>query len=435
LETKVTEKVVSRLWQSCRVRYPVADTGEPLHIIFPGRVSNRGGCDFKDAVFVINGRIACGDVEIHVKSSQWQGHGHHQDPKYNDIALHVVWQRDSQTITRLHNGKAIPTVCLGSFMTGSLDELLALPLGYSDTCSSAASLSNSDIVDTLLVAAGVKRFKAKAATFRRALNGGDARQVIYQGITRALGYTQNAGPCQMLAQKLPVIELTKESAVSCHQALLLGHAGLLPSQRHRPVKDGAGSRLEKIWQSAGVTETMKDTEWCFFRVRPDNFPIRRLIALGYLINRYRQPGLASGMLNLVEQSPIGTEHRWLENGLAVTVRGYWQNHFDFGISTGRTSALIGFEKASAIVLNTVLPFAAAYGELDSDFKLRKKAGEIYRRYPGRGDNELTRHMKQQLGLRHDTRLSACQQQGLIHLFNTYCRQRNCSRCPVASSPS
>src|SRR4030043_1208142 len=117
---KITERIISRLWQSHLVRYPVADTGEWLQIIFPGRVSNTGGCDFKDAVFGINGRMITGDIEVHIKSSQWHSHGHHQDPKYNNIVLHVVWQRDSQTPTLLQNGRAIPTICLQAVITPPL---------------------------------------------------------------------------------------------------------------------------------------------------------------------------------------------------------------------------------------------------------------------------------------------------------------------------
>jgi hypothetical protein len=135
---------------------------------------------------------------------------------------------------------------------------------------------------------------------------------------------------------------------------------------------------------------MNEADWCFFRVRPDNFPTRRLIALSYLISRYHKSGLLRGILRLVKKAPAGTEHHWLESGLAVASHGYWQNHFDFGIVTSRASAFIGYEKASAIIINTILPFAAAWGELDSDSKLKKKAAEIYRRYPKTGDNELTR---------------------------------------------
>ena len=435
---KITERIISRLWQSHLVRYPVTDTGEWLHIIFPGRVSNTSGCDFKDAVFTANGSLICGNVEVHSRSSYWYGHGHHQDPKYNNVVLHVVWQQDSQTPTLLQNGRAIPTICLGSFVHGPLDELLNLPANSLSFCPAVGRYSNTDNLNALLTAAGLKRFKAKIALFRKALNKEDAGQVLYRGIARALGYAQNAGPCQELAQRLPARELIengKQTADFYRRTLLLGHAGLLPSQRHRSVKDREASKLEKIWQSAGITEAMKETDWCFFRVRPDNFPTRRLVALSCLISRYHKPGLLQGILRLVKKAPAGAEHRWLESGLALAGQGYWENHFDFGVFSGRASALIGYEKASVIVTNTILPFAAAWGESDSDSKLKKKAGGIYRSYPKTGDNELTRYMKQQLRLRPDIRLSACQQQGLIHLFNTYCRRRNCARCPVALSPS
>jgi hypothetical protein len=434
---KITEKLVSRLWQSHLVRYPVADTGEWLHIIFPGRISNTGGCDFKDAVFGLNGSMVSGDVEVHIKSSQWHSHGHHQDPKYNNIVLHVVWQRDSQTPTLLQNGRAIPTICLRSFLTNALDELANLPANASSSCPEAGRHSNSNNLNKLLTAAGVKRFKAKTTLFRKSLNKEDAGQVVYQGIARALGYAQNSGPCQQLAQRLPASNLIingRPPADFYRQALLLGHAGLLPSQRHRSIKDREAAKLEKIWQSASITDTMKEADWCFFRVRPDNFPTRRLIALSCLISRYRESGLLRGILRLVKETPPGTEYHRLESGLAVAGFGYWQNHFDFGTATGRASALIGCEKASAIVINIVLPFAAAWAELDSDSELKKKAAEIYRRYPGTGDNELTRYMKLQFRLRPDIRLSACQQQGLIHLFNAYCRCRNCSQCPITLSP-
>jgi hypothetical protein len=434
---RITERLISRLWQSHLVRYTVADTGEWLYIIFPGRVSSTSGCDFKDAVFTVNGKIISGNVEVHCRSNQWYSHGHHQNPKYNNIVLHVVWQQDSQTPTLLQNGRTIPTICLGSFVHGPLGWLLNLSANSSSSCPAVSRYSNNDNLNKLLTAAGVKRFKTKIAFFHKALNKESAGQVLYCGIARALGYAQNAEACQELAERLPVSELIengKPTADFAQQALLLGHAGLLPSQRHRSVKDKEAAKLEKIWQSTGITEAMKESDWCFFRVRPDNFPTRRLVALSCLISRYHKSGLLQGILRLIKKAPADTKRRWLESGLALTNHGYWENHFDFGIVTGRTSALIGYEKASTIVINTVLPFAAAWGELDSDRKFKKKVGEIYRFYPGAGDNELTRHMQQQLRLRPDVRLYACQQQGLIHIFNTYCRRRNCARCPVALSP-
>ncbi len=431
---RITEKLVSSLWQSHPVRYPVADTGEWLHIIFPGRTSNGGGSDFKDAIIGVNGHIVSGEVEVHVKSSQWQGHGHHHDPRYNNIVLHVVWQRDSQAVTRLQNGRVIPTICLEPVLT-RLSEPRRLPTHTPVSCPMVDSNADRSRLAALLTSAGLIRFRDKTAAYRRDMNKVDAEQVLYLGISRALGYAQNAGPFQKLAQKLPVAVLKQnlQPGFINQQALLLGHAGLLPSQRGRKARDRTAFRLERLWKSAGVIETMVESDWCFLRVRPDNFPTRRIVALSCLLDRFGHEGLVPAMLRLFEKAPESRRHCWLENSLVVAQPGYWQKHCDFGVLSGRSSALIGYERASAMIINIVLPFAAALANRSSDSKLKRKVIEIYGAYPGGGDNELTRYMRQQLKLGPSLRLSAGQQQGLIHLFQAYCRQRNCLDCPVALS--
>jgi hypothetical protein len=438
MKTQVSEKLIARIWQYQLATNLVTDSGEPFQTIYPGRASQTSGCDFKDAVFAISHEIISGDIEIHVKSSQWYSHGHHRDPKYNNIALHVVWWHDNQSPTMLQNGKTVPTICLSPFLCHPLDELnqhLNQSKNSSFSCPEAKGHSNSDSLNKLLILTGEERFAAKAALCRQALEKEEAGQVLFRGIARALGYAQNAKPCEELADRLPLnfLENAEPETDFTRQALILGTAGLLPSQRHRPVEDRETDKLERIWQSTDIPEPMNEAGWCFSRVRPDNFPTRRLIALSYLIARYCQTGLLHGILQLVKKAPPGTEYRWLETGLVIAGQAYWRNHFDFGIVKKRSSALLGREKASEIVINAILPFACVWGEISSDLKLKRKAAEIYRRYPRSGDNELTRHMKQQLLLKPDTCLSACQQQGLIHIFKTYCRLRNCTACPVASN--
>ena len=440
MKTQISEKLIARIWQYQLVANLVTDSGEPFQAIYPGRASQTSGCDFKDAVFAIKGRIISGDAEIHVKSSQWYSHGHHRDPKYNNIALHVVWWHDNKSPTMLQNGKTVPTICLSTFLGHPSDELnqrLELSGNSSISCPEAERHSNSDSLNKLLALAGEERLASKAALFRQALEKEDAGQVLFRGIARALGYAQNAAPCEELANRLSLnfLENAEPETDSTRQALILGTAGLLPSQRHRPVEDRETDKLEKIWRSMSITETMNEAGWCFSRVRPDNFPTRRLIAFSYLLARYHQTGLLRGILQLVRKAPPGTEHRWLEKGLVIEGQGYWRNHFNFGIAKKRSSALLGREKASEIIINAILPFACVWGEISSDLKLKRKAAEIYRRYPRTIDNELTRHMKQQLLLKPDACLSACQQQGLLHIFKTYCRLRNCTVCPVAFNRS
>ncbi|MBL7209900.1 MAG: DUF2851 family protein [Dehalococcoidia bacterium] len=444
MNTDVPEKTIALVWQRQVVANLVTDAGEQLRIVYPGRTSNGSGCDFTDAVFTIDGKVIEGDIEIHVKSSQWYSHGHHRDVKYNNIVLHVVMWRDSQSPTLLQNGKIIPTICLSSFLRDSLDRLRYQPHLFRHplpSCPQAPGFSNTESLSKSLTTAGEERFAAKATSFHTGLNQEAAGQVLFRGMSRALGYAQNAEPCEELTHKLLLSFLQKvePQTTAVKQAWILGTAGLLPSQRlklrYKPLQDAEIEELETIWQSSGAVETMKETDWCFFRVRPDNFPTRRLIALSYILARYRKPGLLLGILELVRKAPSEAEHCWLENGLTIASQGYWANHFDFGVPKKRSSALLGREKAASIAINAILPFVYAWSDTTAQPELKRKAAGIYHSYPKLGDNELTRHMKQQLLLERDADLSACQQQGLIHIFKKYCRHRNCSQCPVAPNPS
>jgi len=440
MKAGISEKLVAHIWQHQLITNLVTDAGDQFHIIYPGRVSSDGGCDFRDAVFVAGGRVIKGNIEVHVKSSQWYSHGHHQDPKYNNIVLHVAMWHDTQSSILLQNGATIPTICLGSFLCDSLDEICRLTVSsrYSAfPCPEAIRNPNTEFLKILLSAVGEERFATKASLFQKTLAEEEAGQVLFRGIARALGYAKNTESFEELANRLPLRfleEIETESSI-VKRALILGTAGLLPSQRfrlrHRLIEEGEEEELEMIWQAGSTTETMKETDWCFFRVRPANFPTRRLVALSYLLTRYYKSGLLRGILDLVREAPIGVGYRWLGNGLIVAGQDYWAKHSDFGITRKRGLALLGQEKAAEIVINTILPFVYAWGEAANEPKLEKKAIEIYRHYPRLGDNELSRHMKQQFLLEPNVDLSACQHQGLIHIFKTYCCYRNCTECPVA----
>jgi hypothetical protein len=76
-----------------------------------------------------------------------------------------------------------------------------------------------------------------------------------------------------------------------------------------------------------------------------------------------------------------------------------------------------------VAVNVLLPFAAAAGV--------SGAAELFERIPGEPSNRIVRYMAQQLGRPTALRVrGACQQQGLLHLFNQTCAARLCERCPA-----
>ena len=446
MKAEVPEKLVAYVWQHQLISGELTtDEGHRLQVIYPGRHGSGSGPDFRDAVIDIDGMAASGDIEIHVKSSCWKAHGHHRDPEYNKLILHVTMQRDGHLPIQLQKGTIVPTLCLSTFLSSPLNELCQQANATSRIQPPCPELKhqNEQDLSKIIDSAGRKRFAAKVAYFQEAIQHREGPgQTFFRGIMRALGYAKNSTPCDELASRLPLAILEGLNPEDCitSQALLLGTAGLLPSQQLKPQSQPVEEmkvteELEKIWQLSGITETMRAAQWRFAGVRPVNHPSRRLIGLSYLLTRYQKPGLLQGILELVHESPPKASHRWLEDNLVTTTRGYWKNRFDFGIAQTSNTALIGRGKAAEIIINAVLPFAAAYGEISGELQLKKKAIEIYRHYPEPGDNELTRHMKLLLLLDRGHKATACQQQGLIHIFNSYCRSRDCGQCPIALNRS
>jgi len=103
-------------------------------------------------------------------------------------------------------------------------------------------------------------------------------------------------------------KMPDEECLARQQALLLGTAGLLPSQRsnwHRENKSGAKrtDKLEKLWVSCHHRESMPNSAWHLFKVRPNNFPVRRLVAMSYLILRYQEKGIVEEAVNMIKEAP------------------------------------------------------------------------------------------------------------------------------------
>ncbi|MFN6040171.1 MAG: DUF2851 family protein, partial [Bacteroidota bacterium] len=75
-------------------------SGETLEIISPGKRNPYSGPDYTCATIKINEQVFFGDVEIHVRASDWYAHNHHLDATYNNIILHVVYDNDKLVMNK-----------------------------------------------------------------------------------------------------------------------------------------------------------------------------------------------------------------------------------------------------------------------------------------------------------------------------------------------
>jgi hypothetical protein len=431
---KVWEKQAATIWQQMLGNELASTEGDPLNVIYPGRINGDSGPDFRDAVIVNKLRLTKGDVEVHVRSSDWYNHKHHTDAAYNNVILHVAMWHDCSSATLLQSGKPIPLLCLAKAL-GHQAYLLPRQL----PCFQILDRRDKRTLWSILNTAGEERFRQKAIQFQAEMGQQEAGQVLFRGMMRALGYAKNTKPFEYLADMMPLNFLESRERLALKQALLLGTAGLLPSQRGREelIKEEQVQELEQIWQSAGKeNRSMKRTDWNLSHIYPNNSPVRRIIAQSYLLQRYRDTRLVDGILQLVNDRPLSGGQHVLQHGLTVAGDGYWQDHFDFGVrAKTKLSALLGNNKAGEIAINAILPFAFSWGESAGDAKVTDNAMDLYRSYPRLAENCITRHMLTQLCLKESSDFTACQQQGLIHIFRNYCRDAGCSRCPLVAYTS
>jgi len=444
------ESLIVKIWQHLLLSRTELTTerGKSLKIIYPGRINDDRGADFRDAVIATNGGLIKGDIEVHVKSSDWRAHRHHQDPVYNRVILHVVMWHNTKTATNLQNGKSTHILALHKYIESPISQWLDRiePLAAPNMpCLKAPGRLATGIMAEFLDSAGEERFLAKAIKFQADLVQMEASQSLYQGIMGALGYSKNKLPFLELARRLPLqilesttqVKISDEECLARQQALLLGTAGFLPSQRQgRHQENELGDKwidkLERLWTSYPRTKAMPPDAWHLFKVRPNNSPLRRLAAISYLILRYRRKGILEELVNLVKEVPISQGYHGLEKGLVVTTNGYWASHSDFGSGSRlRNQCLIGSRRADDIIVNVLLPFTLAWSWVTAQPELEKKALDLYHHYPKLAVNSVERHMVNQLRLNNNLVNSAQRQQGLIHIYKTLCTQGRCNCCPLA----
>jgi hypothetical protein len=437
------ESRVVQIWQDCPGRTDLeTEEDGPVRVIYPGRVNDDRGADFRDAVIETGRGLLTGDIEIHVRSSYWHLHRHHRDPLYNRVILHVVYRNDMARSGLLENGHRVPTVALESLSLPSEGHppLERLPL----PCWRAAGMREEEAFLSIIERAGDQRFESRAAGFQTVSSRVEAGQVLYRGIMAALGYTRNKHQMTALAGRVPLRRLETmvtaltpaKECLARYQAILIGTAGLLPSQCSPHRRDDTTTpwreRLEKIWAATGERAAMSEQDWHFFRVRPGNYPVQRLAAIARLLLRYREEGLLAGLVRESNRAALKGGHRELEEALTISAGGDEENNLGHSRSFNRcVPALLGRERAAVIVINVLLPFTVAWNRVNSLPELSEKVADLYRRYPAPGRNTLEKHMSRQLGLDERVVNTARRQQGLLHIYKAFCAVGGCQRCPVS----
>ena len=260
--------------------------GRRVRVIDQGLLNNDAGPDFFNAKIIIGDQTWVGNVEIHVKASDWYAHHHDTDPAYNNVVLHVVGKDDARAYRP--DGEEIAQMllpCAADFgeryRRMVMDRSAVLPC-LSRLCE-IPQIYITDWISTL----GFERIYAKVDRVMSVVErvGGDWQAAAYVTLARALGFSINNDAFERLALATPLkVLLHNRSDATAVEGILFGQAGFLDTTSATDADYVSRLREQYTFLAAKYgLQRPQSPGWKMARMRPPTFPHRRLAALAAMI--------------------------------------------------------------------------------------------------------------------------------------------------------
>lgn len=361
--------------------------GEAIGVIDPGLENTDAGPDFFNAKIRIGDVTLAGNVEVHIKSSDWFRHRHDRDRSYDTVILHVVGEADA--IIRETTGKEIPQFVLKipDKVRHSIEWLhhreRAIPcLSLIREIEPAQLTLWSETLRDERLNRKMSDIVALLEQYKE-----DWNEVFYILLSRNFGFGTNSDAFEYLAKSIPYrCILRHRHNRSQVEALFLGQAGMLGSEeeyrflRHKfGLQPCEGSLFKNL------------------RVRPGNFPRHRLIQLASLWTKYD-----TLFSQLLDADPlIGIKQRL------------------------RTDPPLGEGSVNNLLINSVVPILFTYGRVRCRPEYSARALALMEHLPSEKNKIVTLFTAAGFPVRH-----AGDTQGLIQLKKAYCDTKKCLYCRI-----
>ena len=404
-----------RLWRSEDM---VTNTGKKVRVVDPGLLNTDAGPDFFNAKIEIDGHMWVGNVEMHYRATDWKRHRHDSDKAYDSVILHVVAKDDAPV--RRTNGELIPQLVLEVSPQFNADYASLVGATIEVPCATKIKQVPHLTIVEWVEGLAFERLHGKVERIHQLLDSfnGSWEDVCYVTLARNFGFGINNDAFERLARRTPLRLLGKHSdSVLQIEALLFGQAGMLDAQK--PGMDSYYNQLctEYAFLSNKFQLTpMEKESWKLFRIRPQNFPYRRIAMLAQFI----EGGFR--MMNRILEAEGEKEMRAL---FEVELSGYWTKHYTFGKPTERATATLSRSSIDIILINTVAPLLYAYGELTGNYEMTDKAIKLLEDLRAE-NNSIVSHFVA-YGIDCPDALTS---QALVQLKREYCDARKCIYCKI-----
>lgn len=408
------------VWQHKLYRWEDTTTndGRRVRIIDPGMLNTDAGPDFFNAKVEIDGRMWAGNIEMHVRASDWARHGHNNNPAYDSVILHVV-DKDDAPVYRT-NGERIPQMvmkCSPAFNEKYAQLLNAkIELPCTDAIKQMPKLLLTEWIERL----AFERLQSKADHLKELYNAfnGSWEDVCYVTLTRALGFGVNNDAFERLARRTPLRLLHRHcDSLFQIEALLFGQAGMLNPAENR--SDGYYQQLCSEYSFLANKFSLKPIDshsWKLARMRPQNFPYRRIALLAQFID---------GGFNLFANILAAETESDLRKLFYVELSGYWATHFNFSRASEAQTRALGERSIDIILINTVAPLLYARGDVLNDNSLQDRAIALLESIKPENNSIVQQFTFAGIACR-----DALTSQALIELRRSYCEAHKCLYCKI-----
>lgn len=399
----------------------ITKSGNEVKVLKPGDLNVDSGPDFFNAQIKINDLILVGNVEIHLKTSDWLRHYHQHDKSYDNIILHVVYEHDVELDQNRQNN--VEVLELKNLIDRHTLETYSDLVNTKDKLPCHKQLKD---VNELKFVSWMERMtverleeKVKRIDHLFLANSGDYTQTFFMLLLRNFGFKVNALPFELIATQLPVHILLKHADNLLQlEALLLGMSGLLEESFEEKYIQKLQNEFEHLKTKYELIPLKKEL-FKFSKMRPANFPNLRLAQVAMLIHTHP---------SLFTQPQNHTDYETLVRAMQVGLDGYWKNHYKLDGRELEKDLSFGKTSAENVIINTFAPFFFFYSK-----KLAK---------PAYADVAITLLNTCTMEANAKTRLfvakkvslvSAADSQAIVNLYDHYCVQRNCLKCGIAAA--
>jgi hypothetical protein len=401
----------------------IDNEGNKIIVINPGAYNRDSGPDFFNARLNIAGTEWAGNVEIHIRASHFDNHGHNLDPAFDNVILHVVAENDKKVFNSKGSEVLTAELTFDNQLYEKYINLVNNP--FVIACQAEITEIDNILIRQWLSVLVIERLQEKSGHILKILSetGNDWEETFYRLLSRYFGFRVNTEPFEMLANALPFRIICKHADNLFQiEAILFGTAGMLEEGLFREALNDKYYRdLVKEYKILSAKYTLQPIHgwlWKFARLRPANFPTLRISQLASMLTE--TGGLFSRAL---EADDIGQ----LRDIFEVTASAYWDEHFVFGKKSRRYPKSTGSQATDIFLINAVIPAIFVFGKSRDSQEICEKAITFLENISPE-ENSIIEEWRFS-GINSE---SAFYTQALIQLRNNYCKKRKCLDCRIGS---